>query len=128
ALMAAVALGATLAGRPFALGPSVAAAALVLLVPSPLVLLDVSFQLSFASVIALGLLARRRETRARTSVAGRALGWLGKFAGASLAATAATAPLVAHHFGEVTPAAPLGNLVLVPLIELAILPLGLAGG
>ena len=36
-------------------------------------------------------------------------------------------PLVAHHFGEVTPAAPVGNLVLVPLVELAVLPCGLVG-
>jgi competence protein ComEC len=38
-----------------------------------------------------------------------------------------TAPLVAHHFGEITPAAPAGNLALVPLIELGLLPLGLGG-
>jgi hypothetical protein len=36
-------------------------------------------------------------------------------------------PLVAHHFGQVTPAAPVGNLVLVPLVELAVLPCGLVG-
>ena len=44
-----------------------------------------------------------------------------------MAATAATGPLVAHWFGEVTPLAPLGNLALVPLVELAVVPVGLAG-
>jgi hypothetical protein len=41
---------------------------------------------------------------------------------ATVAATAATAPLVAHHFGEVAPLAPLGNLALVPLVELGVVP------
>jgi competence protein ComEC len=128
--MAAVALGGTLLARPFSLATSIALSALVLLLRSPLVLLDVSFQLSFASVIALGLFARRlapQRAPPGTPRWRRALGWLGRFGGATLAASVATAPLVAHHFGEITPAAPLGNLALVPLVELVILPLGLGG-
>jgi competence protein ComEC len=130
ALMAAAALGAGLWGRSFSLATSVAFSALVLLVRSPLVLLDVSFQLSFASVIALGLFARRLAPPRASRGAPRwrrALGWLGRFGAATLAASVATAPLVAHHFGQITPAAPLGNLALVPLVELVILPLGLGG-
>ncbi|HXU83576.1 MAG TPA: DNA internalization-related competence protein ComEC/Rec2, partial [Polyangia bacterium] len=130
ALMAAVALAGGLLSRPFALATSIALSALVLLVRSPLLLLDVSFQLSFASVIALGLLARRLSPQRAPPAAAwwrRALGWLGRFGAATLAASVATAPLVAHHFGELTPAAPLGNLALVPLVELVILPLGLGG-
>jgi competence protein ComEC len=46
---------------------------------------------------------------------------------ASLIAGAATAPLVAHHFGEFTPAGPIGNLLLVPLVETVTVPFGLAG-
>src|SRR5205807_1042670 len=59
ALMAAVVLGAELCGRPFSLATSIAVAALLLLVRSPLVLADISFQLSFASVVGLALFARR---------------------------------------------------------------------
>jgi competence protein ComEC len=118
ALMAAAVLGAGLARRPFSLAAGVAMAALVLLVDRPLLLLDVSFQLSFASVIALGLFAGRLAPETGESRRGRVLGWLGRFGAATAAASLATAPLVAHHFGEVTPAAPLGNLALVPLIEL----------
>jgi competence protein ComEC len=44
-----------------------------------------------------------------------------------VAATAATGPLVAHAFGEIAPAAPLGNLALVPLVEMVVVPCGLAG-
>ena len=60
-------------------------------------------------------------------LARRALAWLWRFVAATIAATAATAPLVAHHFGEVAPLSPLGNLALVPIVELAVVPVGLAG-
>src|SRR5262249_34130245 len=46
---------------------------------------------------------------------------------ASAAATLATAPLTALHFGVVQPAGILTNLVVVPLAELIVLPLGLVG-
>jgi len=96
---------------------------------SPLVLLDVSFQLSFASVIALGFFAHRFAPAAipRAGRVRRALVWVLRFLGASMVASLATMPLVAHHFGEIAPASPLGNLVLVPLVELVILPCGLGG-
>jgi competence protein ComEC len=108
----------------------IAFAALVLLVQSPLALIDVSFQLSFASVIALGLFAQRFAPAAAPKGAGRgrrAVRWLVRCLAISCIASSSTMPLVAHHFGEVTPAAPLGNLVLVPLVELAVLPCGLLG-
>ena len=130
AFMAAAALGAMLVNRPFSLSASIAFAALVLLVQSPLVLLDISFQLSFASVIALGFFAQRFAPAAPPRGARRwrrALGWLGRCLAVSSVASLSTMPLVAHHFGEVTPAAPVGNLVLVPLVELAVLPCGLVG-
>jgi competence protein ComEC len=130
AFMAAAALGAMLVNRPFSLAASIAFAALVLLVQSPLALMDISFQLSFASVIALGFFAQRFSPAAPPKGASRwrrALGWLGRCLAASSVASLSTMPIVAHHFGEVTPAAPVGNLVLVPLVELAVLPCGLVG-
>ena len=108
---------------------AVAAAVFVLLAWSPLVLFDVSFQLSVVSVLALGLFsgplspARTRDP----SAARRVLNVVGRLGAATLAAGATTAPLCAHHFGEVTPAAPLGNLLLVPLVEMAVVPFGLGG-
>jgi competence protein ComEC len=130
ALMASMVLGAAVVNRPVALSASIAAAAVVLLVQSPLAILDVSFQLSFASVIGLGLFARwlvPGESESASGRSNRALAWLRRSLSASFAASLVTAPLVAHHFGEVTPAAPIGNLVLVPLVELIVLPCGLAG-
>jgi competence protein ComEC len=130
AIMAAMVLGAAIVNRPVSLPAGIAAAAVVLLVHSPMALLDVSFQLSFASVIGLGLFARwlvptvERRQRARWQ---RMRGWLLGSLSASCAASLITAPLVVHHFGEITPAAPVGNLVLVPIVELVVLPCGLVG-
>jgi competence protein ComEC len=101
----------------------------LLLLVSPLWLFDVSLQLSLASVAGIALLAkavgprgRRRDVRG-----GAAVAWLWRFGAATVSATAVTAPLGAHHFGEVAPASPIGNLLLVPLVELVVVPFGLAG-
>jgi len=130
ALMLSLAMAAFLVGRRAAPGPAIAAAALALLATRPLQLLDVSLQLSLASVIGIALCARGigpvRDS-AGERAGGRALAWLWRFAAATAAATAATAPLVAHHFGEVAPLAPVGNLALVPLVEMGVVPAGLLG-
>lgn len=131
AWMAVIVLGAGIVNRPLSLASSIAAAALILLAASPLTLLDVSFQLSFASVIGLGLFAGwllREQARRPPGVLARARLWLARSLSASAAACLVTGPIVAHHFGEITPVAPVGNLVLVPVVELAVLPLGLVGG
>jgi len=129
ALMLGVALSAALANRPPSPAATIGAAGLLLLLGSPLWLFDVSLQLSLASVAGIALLAkavgprgRRRDVRG-----GGALIWLWRFGAATLSATAVTAPLGAHHFGEVAPASPIGNLLLVPLVELVVVPFGLAG-
>lgn len=57
----------------------------------------------------------------------RLLGWLGQLAWTSGVATLATAPLVALHFGPVAGAGILVNLAALPLLSLAVVPLGLAG-
>ncbi len=129
ALMLSIGMGAYLVGRRASPGPAIAAAALVLLAANPLQLHDVSLQLSLASVVGIALGARGIGPRGAPAagVARRLLVWLWRFIAATIAATAATAPLVAHHFGEVAPLSPLGNLALVPIVELAVVPVGLAG-
>ena len=131
AIMASVVLGAAVVNRPLSLAASIGAAALLLLIHSPAAILDVSFQLSFASVVGLGLFSRwlvPAGTPAPAKGWRRASGWLLRSLSASIAACLITLPIVAHHFGEITPAAPLGNLVLVPVVELVVLPCGLLGG
>jgi competence protein ComEC len=130
ALMLGLGLAAILVGRAPRPASTIAGAALILLGTQPLQLFDVSFQLSVASVGGIALCARRigPPRAASGSSWGRRMGrWLWRFGAATLAATAATAPLGAHWFGEIAPAAPLGNLALVPLVELAVVPAGLAG-
>lgn len=129
AVMLAVGMGAILVGRGVSAAPAIAAAAAAILLVGPLRLFDPSLQLSVASVAGLALLARRLGPPGgpRAGVFARGLAWLWRFGAATFAATAFTAPLVAHHFGEIAPAAPLGNLALVPLVELGVVPLGLFG-
>jgi len=129
ALMLSIGMGAYLVGRRASAGPAIAAAALVLVAASPLELCDPSLQLSLASVVGIALGARGLGPRAPASgnPMRRLLHWLWRFVAATIAATAATAPLVAHHFGEVAPLSPLGNLALVPIVELAVVPVGLGG-
>jgi competence protein ComEC len=131
AVMLAVGMGGVLLGRSVSPAPAIAAAALLILGAGPLRLFDPSLQLSLASVSGIALLAARlgprRGVRAPARPADRALRWLWRFGAATLAATAFTAPLVAHDFGEIAPLAPLGNLALVPLVELGVVPLGLFG-
>jgi competence protein ComEC len=131
AVMLSIGMGGILVGRPVSAAPAIAAAALVILLPGPLRLFDQSLQLSLASVVGIALLASRLGPARRSRVPSRgwrAVAWLWRFGAVTLAATAFTAPLVAHDFGEIAPAAPLGNLALVPLVELGVVPLGLFGG
>ncbi|HTB59564.1 MAG TPA: ComEC/Rec2 family competence protein [Polyangia bacterium] len=129
ALMLALGMGALLVGRTASPAPTIAGAALVLLIARPLQIFDVSLQLSVASVAGIALCARRLGpgTRRGDALGRRCLRWLGRFGAATLAATAATAPLCAHVFAEIAPMAPLGNLALVPLCEMVVVPVGLAG-
>jgi competence protein ComEC len=129
ALMGALGFGAVVLRRSPSSASAIAGAAAVLLLDSPLLLLDLSFQLSFAGVIALALVARAwrsGDVRPAGPLA-TVRRWLARGAAASVGASFVTAPLCAHHFAEIAPASPLGNLLLVPPLELAALPLGLAG-
>ncbi len=131
ALMLALGMGALLVGRAASPAPTIAGAALILLLARPLQIFDVSLQLSVSSVAGIALCARRLGPAAGVAPGEpfwrRGWRWLWRFGAATLAATAATAPLCAHAFGEVAPMAPLGNLALVPLVEMVVVPVGLAG-
>jgi competence protein ComEC len=113
--------------RPSPLDTLAAAAALVVGVDAAQVL-DASFQLSFAAVAGLSLYTRGLRAALFPSIAlhrkfpgqisPRRLRLLERLAVAlstSLAASAATAPIVAEVFGRLQPGAPLSNLVAVPL-------------
>ena len=93
---------------------AVGLAALAILAHRPSSLFDPAFQLSFTAAVTLCLCARRA-------------GWIRRTISASLWVTATTAPITAWHFHEVAIGGVAGNLVLAPLVELLVIPAGLAG-
>ncbi|MEX2412832.1 MAG: ComEC/Rec2 family competence protein, partial [Thermoleophilaceae bacterium] len=110
-VMGAAGLVAMAAGRPASRWYALALAACVTLTLNPRAVGDVGWQLSFAAVAGIVLLAariRRRLTALPAPVAeGVAL---------TVSATVATAPLVAHHFGTVPVAGLAANVAALPLV------------
>jgi competence protein ComEC len=137
ALQIVLLLAASMIQRPARPESMVAAAALILLAVEPGALLSPGFQLSFAGVV--GLLALRPPilrllTGGGADGAGSGGGggkgaaarrWLADSVATSVAATVATAPIVAWHFGQVAPVGILANLVAIPLLSLALPALAL---
>ncbi len=109
---------------------ALALAAVVILVVSPPTLLSVSFQLSFAAVLAI--LVGFQAIRIHPTPAGAhrwknlakrllALLWI------STLATAGTLPLVLYYFNQVSLVGLLTNLVVVPAVAMLVVPAGLLG-
>jgi competence protein ComEC len=123
-------LAAVAADRPRSLAAALALAALLILVPAPETVFDISFQLSFLSVLSIffvidiadALAPSPKDRRLR-----RAWNVLMLLA-VSVAATVATGPLVAAHFGQVAPAGIVANLIVVPFAGAVVVPLGLLSG
>ncbi len=131
-LMYAVVIGALVLDRPPDGLRALAAAAVVLVIAVPDVAADVSFELSFVSVAALILVARRARAApaaspGRAPRARRLLRlWLVEPLRVSTAAALATAPLTAWHFQQVSLIAPLANVIALPFLGPGALLPGLA--
>jgi competence protein ComEC len=108
---------------------SLAAAALALLIADPLSLFDMSFQLSFVSVLAIALVLQTAEEQDVDDYQRRWLGRLWEWVkGATVitgAVTVATLPLVAHYFNQIAWVGFFSNLVVVPFVGLVLVPIGL---
>ncbi len=111
----------------------ISAAALLVLVMTPLALFTPSYQLSFAAVLAINLiyprlpLCRVRQNggdRQRTPF-GRAFRAIQSMLYVSLAATAGTLPILLYHFNRFSLIGPAMNLAIEPLLCLWALPCGL---
>lgn len=110
-------------GRPSNGANALGIAGSLLLLADPTSVYDAGFLLSFAAAAALLLMPRLPHVqgvgrRLRRLIIGTAL--------ASIAATLATAPITAYHFGQVSLIAPLTNLVAVPLGAMLATPAALA--
>jgi competence protein ComEC len=150
-LMLGLFLGAVLLGRTHHLGTGLAFAAVLIVLWDPLAPLDLSFQLSFLSVLVIVMLACRAgepppvipvrvQPQADTELSeggllSRVTGKLkplGKsvrelvFVGAAV--TLITAPLVAMQFHQIAWVGLIANLIVVPFVGFLVVPLGLLGG
>ncbi len=123
-IMGAAGVVAALAGRPRWRWYALLLAATLTLLLNPRSVADPSWQLSFAAVTGILVFAApirdlilgtsdRNDSREPPSAARRALA---EGAGVTIAATLATAPLFAHHFGAVSLASLPANLLALPAI------------
>jgi competence protein ComEC len=119
-IMAAAALVATLASRPADRLYALLTAAAGTLALNPLAAGDVGWQLSFAAVTGIMLVAAPLRERLLAGAIGRLPERLGRplAEGTALtaAATLATAPLLAHHFETLSLASLPANLLALPLV------------
>ncbi len=105
-----------------------AAAAILVLVPDPSALFDISFQFSYGSVLFLALAVIKLRNYAKEKGGGhfsRMKNWLFLTIATSLAITAGTAPLAAKDFNSFSWVSIPANLALIPLSGFILVPMGL---
>ncbi len=123
-IMLALIFGAVLAGRRALTMRNVAIAALAITVIDPASVFRASFQLSFAAVVALiGIYEMPRPPPAADRNWGRRL-WATIWATALTSFIAGTATLLfsAYHFQQTAPLGVLGNVLVLPVVSLVIMP------
>jgi competence protein ComEC len=116
-VMGALAVLTTLAGRRASRLYALALAAVVTLAIDPRIAADVGWQLSFAAVLGILLLASPLREAIAARIGRR--GWrhaLAEGAAMTTAATLATAPLVAFHFGAISTTTLAANLLALPAV------------
>lgn len=112
---------------------TLATAAWVILLADPRALFEISFQLSFVSVLAIALIVRQEaEDRVPAAPEGLASAWRDRvwrwgreYLWMTMGVTLATAPLVAYYFNQIAWLGVIGNLLVVPLAGFVLVPLGL---
>ena len=115
-----------------------AMAALLMVVPSPEAIHDISFQLSYLSVAAIGAVLLGRKTERPKVLGPQRMGvpesqsWPARFWETSklawlmtLAVSLTTLPLVAYYFHHIPWLGLFTNMVIVPLVAILVIPVGL---
>lgn len=132
-VMIAIVFLAILVDRPALTLRNVAIAALVVLLLAPEAVLQVSFQMSFAAVIALIAMSeylgpRLAEWRGGVfgSWPGRLAAYVGGLALSSLVAGLTIAPFAAYHFNRFSNFEVFANLIAMPLMAFWVMPWGIA--
>jgi competence protein ComEC len=130
ALMAGVVLLARETGRAGRAAAALGWAAVLLLLADPRLIDDAGFQLSSLATAGLIAWATPLTDWIESAGRGRVPRWLAESLGVSLAAQAATLPIVLASFGRLAILAPLVNLLVVPLVApaMAVGLVAMAGG
>jgi competence protein ComEC len=117
-VMGALSVLAMLAGRRPARFYALVVAAIVTLAIDPKIAADVGWQLSFAAVLGILLLAARLREALSTAIGVRGAvgGAFVEGAAMTIAATLATVPLIALHFGELSMMTLVANLLTLPAV------------
>ncbi len=127
AIMGSLYVIATLIGRPNSGSVSLLVAAAVMTAFDPLLVRDISFQLSFAAMLGLMTLAPALRERLRSAAERAGYGYEGPLASladvlaVTLAAIAFTLPITAINFEAISLIAPLANLLIVPVFSIVLL-------
>jgi competence protein ComEC len=116
AAMAGVVLLARESGRAGRAAAALGWAAAILLIVEPSLVLDAGFQLSTLATAGILAWADALDRRLRSMLGGRLPGWLAESLAVSLAAQAATLPVVLVTFGRLAIISPAINLAIVPFV------------
>ncbi len=133
-IMVLVALAALCLGHERRVFHALAAAAMLLLLHDPQAVFDISFQLSFVSVLAIAVWilwlkeSPMDDDEPIHPVASRVWRWVRDAVTMSGAVTLATLPLVAYYFNQVPWLGVFTNLLAVPITGAGLVPLGLGAG
>ncbi len=133
-IMVMVAMGAVWLGHERRLFYALAVAAAIIVLHDPQSLFDISFQLSFLSVLAIAgwlswtTMGEREEEKAEPSSVRTSFGWARDSVAVSFIITVMTLPFVAWYFNQVPWLGLFTNLLAVPVTGLVLVPIGLASG
>ena len=128
-------------GRERNLFTALTVAALLMLVPNPEAIRDLSFQLSYLSVVAIGFVVWSQEgvqENVLHEVPGERFSfssWFNRLLGncaialrVTVGVSLVTLPLVAYHFHQIPWMGVVTNTIIVPLVGFVVVPIGLISG
>ena len=121
AVMGGVVIVARESGRPSGAVAALGLACWGLLLAQPSMIDDIGLQLSLAATAGLLALGGPAESAVKRVTRGRAPRWFDETLGVSLAAQLSTLPLILLHFGRLSLISPLANLLVAPVVPLAML-------
>lgn len=127
AIMVTVYFAAVIIDRRSDIYQSLSIALIIIVGMNPLSLFDPSLQLTFAAVFGLAAIARPLSEILRVEKWPRYFRWVGESFSVSTAATVGVGPLIAYYFCQVSLVGFVANLLVVPIVGFALVPLGMVG-